>query len=117
MEDQDSLSNTRCFQGPVNELIKRCQDTVLELFFGQEWPILSEIESEELHNVLENKNLCTLFSKILSPSQASSEEQMSGGLQPPTRLKGPRGQHGFWELGVSCSKVLPCTEGLVLSLH
>lgn len=40
---------------------------------------------------------------------------MLGGLQPPSRLKGSCDQHGFWELWVSCSKILPCTKGLTLS--
>lgn len=85
------------------------------MFFGQEVAHFREIESEKVHSVLENKNLCALSPNFLSPSQASSEEQMSGGLQPPSRFKGPCGQYGFQKLWVSCYKILPCTNSLFLS--
>lgn len=45
---------------------------VLKLFSGQGQPILSETESEQARDVLENKNLCALPPKFLSAPQAST---------------------------------------------
>lgn len=42
------------------------------MFLGQGQPILSETESEQVHSVLENRNLYALSPDILSPHQASS---------------------------------------------
>ena len=45
---------------------------MFEVFFGQGQPILSKAESERVHSVLENKNLCALSPDCLSPLQAAS---------------------------------------------
>ena len=115
MEDQDSLLQRKVLSRSSKGIhkLRDARNAVLELFFGQGQRILSEIESEQVHSVLENKNLCALSPNFLSsPKPPHLEEQMSGWLQPPARLKGPCSQRSIWELRISCSKVPPCTESL-----
>lgn len=70
------------------------------MFFRQGQPILSEIESEQVHSVLENKNLCALSPNFLSPPQASSTGRTNVRM-PSAPCKAQGTVQPTWHLGAA----------------
>lgn len=119
MEDQDSPSQCKVLSRSSKWINKwrDARNAVLELFFGQGQPILSETESQQVHSVLENKNLCALSPNFLSPPQASSSGRTSVRMaSAPCKAQGIT--RPTWHLGAT-DQVLQSTSlhgGSCLSL-